>query len=314
MDLKNLVRSIAQDILGEQRMNEEHFEEIYRRIEHKIDNEPPPRFAFIGETGVGKSSTLNALFNAGCEVSHIEACTQVVKGVEVDVDEVGGMKGILLAYDVPGLGESRLKHREHLELYEKVLKEVDVALWILDAQNRAIASVQESLIKIQEINPNLLERMVFALNKVDLVYPGESAWHQLANIPSEEQEKNITGRIHDVKKKIREVIPHWRGTVIGYSANRRYNLPQLFAAMLDAVPKKRQWVVASRKALADFFELVDPQLLPPEKKQNLYQFEQPASSRIQKISDIVESMPAEEFTRLATNKGAFLEWLEYHSK
>jgi GTP-binding protein EngB required for normal cell division len=33
----------------------------------------PPRIALIGETGVGKSSTINGLFNAGCEVSHRRA-------------------------------------------------------------------------------------------------------------------------------------------------------------------------------------------------------------------------------------------------
>ncbi|OJJ17398.1 hypothetical protein BI308_22835 [Roseofilum reptotaenium AO1-A] len=267
MDLRGLVQSLANDLLGDQKISEEHFEEIYDIIQDKVDNEPPPRFAFIGECGVGKSSTLNALFNAGFEVSHTEACTQQVRGIEVSFDEVEGANGALVAYDMPGLGESQLKQREHIQLYERVLKDVDVALWILDAQNRAIASVQRYLeTELQTIDPRLLDRMVIALNKIELVYPGESAWHPLANLPSEEQEANIKGRIRDVKRKIHEVLPGWKGKVIGYSAHKRYNLPHLFDAMMDAVPNKRKWVVASRKALADFLELVDPQLLPPEKR------------------------------------------------
>ncbi|HAG84576.1 MAG TPA: GTP-binding protein HSR1, partial [Cyanobacteria bacterium UBA12227] len=228
MDLRGFVQSLARDILGDQKMSEEDFEEIYSMIEDRVDNEPPPRFAFIGETGVGKSSTLNALFNAGLDVSHIEACTQMVQGVEVSFNEVEGVNGALVAYDMPGLGESQLKQKEHIALYEQVLKDVDVALWILDAQNRAIASVQQYLeTELRAIHPRLLEQMVIALNKVELVYPGETAWHPLANLPSEEQEKNIKGRIRDVKRKIREVLPNWQGKIIGYSANKRYNLPHL---------------------------------------------------------------------------------------
>lgn len=310
MDLRNLLQGLVNELLPEQQMAEEHFEEIYRMIEDKVDNEPPPQFAFIGETGVGKSSTLNALFNAGFEVSHIEACTQQAQGIEIKFDEIEGVNGALIAYDMPGLGESRLKQKEHIVLYEKILKDVDVALWILDGQNRAIAQIQEYLeVELQSINPKLLERMVIGLNKVDLIYPGETHWHPLANLPSEEQEQNIKGRIRDVQRKIREVIPNWQGKIIGYSANKRYNLPHLFDAMMDAVPNKRRWVVASRKALADFLELVDPQLLPPEKRREKVKIQQPQPS---KMSDIVANMPPEEFAKLSKDRKAFENWLKSH--
>ena len=77
--------------------------------------------------------------------------------------------------------------------------------------------------------------------------------------------------------------------------------------MMDAVPNKRRWVVASRKALADFLELVDPQLLPPEKRQERLQNQQPRPS---KMSDIVANMPPEEFAKLSNNKAAFEKWLK----
>ena len=308
MNLRTVLEGIVSEIIPGQKISEEHFEEMYKIIEDKIDNEPPPRFAFIGETGVGKSSTLNALFNAGLEVSHTEACTQTARGIEVKFNELEGVNGALIAYDMPGLGESRLKQKEHIALYEKILKDVDVALWILDGQNRAIAQIQEYLeVELQSIHPKLLERMVIALNKVDLIYPGETHWHPLANLPSEEQEENIKGRIRDVQRKIHEVLPNWRGRIIGYSANKRYNLPHLFDAMMDAVPNKRRWVVASRKALADFLELVDPQLLTPEKRPPRYQNKQSLPA---KMSDVVANMPPEEFAKLSGDKEAFGKWLK----
>lgn len=52
-------------------------------------------------------------------------------------------------------------------------------------------------------------------------------------MPSEEQEENIKRRIYDVTRKVREVIPDWSGKIIGYSADRRYNLPQPFKAWIE---------------------------------------------------------------------------------
>ncbi len=235
---------------------------IMTEVENRVRKEPPPHIAVIGESGVGKSTTLNVLFNAGQGVSNIEAHTQVESSIMVTVETLEGEKGAIVVYDMPGLGESIARSSIHRQTYERVLKNVDVALWILDAQYRAIESVQRYLRdELAQINPQLINRLVFALNKIDLVHPGERAWNTLANLPSEEQEANIKARISDVHRKISEALPEWRGTVVGYSARWYYGLPQLLAAMIDAVPPKRQWRVAERAALADFFENVDKGLL-----------------------------------------------------
>ena len=61
-------------------------------------------------------------------------------------ETVKGSNGLLIVYDMPGLGESTNKQGKHLGTYSRVLKEADVALWILDAQHRAIEYVQEKLV------------------------------------------------------------------------------------------------------------------------------------------------------------------------
>lgn len=238
----------------------EKFDQILREVENRVHNEPPPRIALIGDTGVGKSSTINALFNAGQPTSNVEACTQQESAIEIHCQS-----GSIIVYDMPGLNESIATQERHLATYGRVLADADVALWILDAQYRAVGAVQTAILtEIARIDSTLPQRIVFALNKVDLVHPGQNAWHPHANIPSEEQEQNIQGRIQDIEQKMKEAIPGWAGTVMGYSAQRRYNLPQLFVTMLDAVSKKRRWVVSSRRAIADFLELVDPAYLPDD--------------------------------------------------
>lgn len=287
-------------------MPEDKFAAAWSQVEDQLKNEPPPKIALIGETGVGKSSTINALFNAGQDVSHVRAMTQTETAIQVKVDTVAGGKGVLVIYDMPGLGESKAADARHLATYERVLAEVDVVLWIMDAHDRAIAYVQEQLSgKIRPINPDLVDRMVFALNKVDLVQPMD--WHPLANLPSLDQENNIKARLYDVQMKVREALPRWKGTPIGYSAIKHYNLPQLFITMLDAVPRKRQWMLTSRKALADFLELVDPRLIPENKRTALKQSD---NSPEDMIASVVDNLSDEELAELMSDRSRFKDFIK----
>ena len=180
----------------------------------------------------------------------------------------------------------------------------------LEAHNRGIKSIQDTLsTDIRRINPKLLNRIVFALNKVDLVHPGTEAWHPLANLPSDEQEENIKKRIGDVSNKILEILPEWKGEIVGYSAEKRYNLPKLFSVMLDAVPLERRWVITSRKALSDFLELVDERLLPEgiNVKKSVKKEEQSAD-----IVTMLKSLSPEELKNLVdNNKGDFENLLKF---
>lgn len=295
------------------RMSDDDFAKVWSQVEDKVDSEPPPKIALIGECGVGKSSTINALFNAGVEVSHTEACTKLEESVEVYVETVDGRAGALVVYDMPGLGESQATQQQHIETYQRVLADVDVALWILDGQYRAIREVQEHLgTTIARINPKLVERMVFGLNKVDAVAPGETAWHPLANLPSEDQEQNIIGRVADVRAKIADAAPKWNGAVIPYSARRRYNLPQLFAAMLDAVPTKRRWVLASRKALGDFLEFVDPSLLAgtAHERRPLNRDGASQASEKERVAQALQTLSDDEYRRISGDPSALAAWMD----
>ena len=186
-----------------------------------------PRIAIIGQTGSGKSATLNALFCSGMPIA---------SPYELSPNILNVLNGSIYVEELPRFGETIANQRDILEIYKRALNGVDVALWILDAQSR-------SFIFQQEIATLNISRSVFAVNKVDLVYPGN--WNDSANFPSDEQVKTIQLIIESVHSKIREVVPSWHGNVIGYSAHRGYNLPLLLTEIIAAAPIEKQHLFSS---------------------------------------------------------------------
>ena len=183
-----MVKNLFSDIQkNNPNVKEADWENIFEQIQNRMDNEPPPKIAVIGYTGVGKTSTLNALFNANLAISHTHAQTQTEQALDIKLQNIHAEKGLLRVYDMPGLGESIFMQAQHLVTYKRVLLEADVAIWILEAHDRSISYIQEHLKKdIQQINPKLLKNIVFALNKVDLIHPGETDWNPYINMPSQE--------------------------------------------------------------------------------------------------------------------------------
>lgn len=216
----------------------------------------PPKIAVIGKTGVGKSSTINALFGSTLAVSHTKSCTQLEEVVKVK----RGAKS-LIVFDMPGLLEDIDADEVHKETYAKVIPQCDVAVWVLDAADRAIAEDQKMLRDVVgPAKPDLLARLVIGLNKVDEIQPGE--WIGPANIPSRTQKESIERRIADITQKLLKVCPDLKADrIVPYSALRRYRLTKLRNAMEVACPPHRMWVLKSRESVADYRELIDRSIL-----------------------------------------------------
>lgn len=252
----------AIDALRSEGASEQEISQVIDVLQKKVEEVPLPRIAIIGFTGVGKSTTLNALFNAGRPTSDIRACTQSEAPVIGKVDKYTGSKGSVIIYDMPGLGEDIYTDQKHLATYRKVLPEVDVAIWTFHTGDRAMTPMQEALKGLVDcLGIGFEKKLMFAINKADAIAPGESDWNQRLNAPSPAQRRNIDELESYVKEKILQVMPEWRGALVTYSAKQRFHLEQLMEAMIATMPKERRWVMDAVADVADPTEMMDPRFL-----------------------------------------------------
>lgn len=212
-----------------------------------------PKIAIIGKTGVGKSSTINALFDCELSYSHTEACTQNAEPVVLT--NTNGKRVII--YDMPGLGEDEDKDIEHKKTYERILPECDVVLWVLDIADREMTFQQMML---REVLAYYTNRLVIAANKSDIVHPND--WISSVNLPSDEQQIHLEKRIDDIRKKLVKVVESMcEERIIYFSATKKYRLEELFASMMEACPKRRAWVLEDCVNLENWKTEVDPSYL-----------------------------------------------------
>jgi predicted GTPase len=200
----------------------------------------PPTICVIGLSGVGKSSTINAMFGANRTVS---ATIRGTTRFDADTYEIASTRVAGLAlncrlrvYDAVGLGEDIDLDANYLRRYKTHLPKCDIALWIVAARNRALALDQSYLQQLAKVLPNL----VIGLNQVDLVEPLN--WNAAANLPSREQQTATAEIAADRKLKLARYARQGEVAVIPYSAVHYYNLQSLYLECVRAAPQPRRWM------------------------------------------------------------------------
>lgn len=291
-------------------------EALLRGYDAALDGERPPRLVLIGEAGVGKSTTVNALFNAGQPVGHTRATTDHAYAIQVE--EVSGTRGMLEVVDMPGIGDDVANYHRYLDLYLRVLPTADAIVWVHPAEDRSVHLVQQALMDLLgQSAPDLSERLVLALNKADEIDPHD--WNQSANLPSARQLEALRERAADFTEKIVRVLPAWQGRAVTYSARQHYNLTALFKEMMQAVPQQRRWVLERRMDLADFTAKVDRKLLKAASARMLAEVRPqaaveaahaaeatPAGGAL--LSEAFAALPEAKWRELCQDRALFLEF------
>lgn len=112
----------------------------------KQERQLPPKVAIFGKAGVGKTTTINSLFNARWKTSHTIVGTTQAQIKEFEFS-TGGTLNVL---DLPGYGRSLKEDKEYEKIYQKMIPSCDLVFLILQANTRDFSDDQEMIYKVSE--------------------------------------------------------------------------------------------------------------------------------------------------------------------
>ena len=192
------------------------------------------RVGVLGKNGAGKSTLCNALFGREiAAVDAVEACTREPQDIAF---AVGKDKGITLI-DMPGVGENDERDIEYHTLYENLLPELDLVLWVLKADDRALTP--DLQFHDQVVRPYCRKTgvpLLFVINQVDKIDPVRE-WDVANNQPGPEQARNI-GLKCTVVTGLFDLLPHQLCTVAAIS---QYGLVDLVEKIVRNLPHEKKW-------------------------------------------------------------------------
>lgn len=207
----------------------------------------------VGGTGVGKSSTINALFNT--------EKAKVGQGSDPETMDIACYElNNMVIWDTPGLGDSEAKDAIHKQKIIQKLQEcddkgnllIDLVLLILDGGSRDYSSAY-TLIK-EIIIPNLgnkTDRLLVAINQADMVLKGKY-WDEENNCPEPKLIEALEQKVLSTQSRIKEAtgldidtIYYAAGYKDGNDEQKPYNLNKLLSYILEKLPSKKRISVAS---------------------------------------------------------------------
>jgi len=193
-----------------------------------------PSVGVFGKTGVGKSSLCNAMFGQdACKISDVAACTREPQEVILSM----GTNGIKLL-DVPGVGENAERDKEYAALYQKLLPELDIVLWVLKGDDRAFSS--DELFYKNIVKPYIDKGRPFfmVINQVDKIEPFRE-W----NVEERRPGANQANKIDEKRRNVAEIFDLPLTKVIPVSADERFGLVELVDSIVHELPKEKKAIV-----------------------------------------------------------------------
>ncbi|AUV27529.1 TPA: GTPase family protein [Klebsiella michiganensis] len=203
-------------------------ERVMQQIRQLTNYEPV--IGIMGKTGAGKSSLCNALFAGEVSpVSDVAACTREPLRFRLQVGE-----RYMTLVDLPGVGESGARDTEYAALYREQLPRLDLVLWLIKADDRALA-VDEHFYR-QVIGEAYRHKVLFVISQSDKAEP-TSGGERL----STEQKQNISRKICLLHELFQPVHP-----VCAVSVRLQWGLRVMAERMIRCLPREASSPVVSQ--------------------------------------------------------------------
>lgn len=214
----------------------------------------PLNILLIGGTGVGKSSTINAIYGA----NRVKVGTSARPQTQ-EIEQCQISKNITL-YDSPGLGEGSEKDKQHMEKIHKLLTDtdengnakIDLVLVITDATVKGLGQEYETIKYLLKTLGDS-KRILIGLNKCDKAV-SERYFDRENNKLSKEQEQFLREKVADLQARIKADtgLSLMGDDIVCYSAgfydestrtqDKPYNIVQLEKMILSKIPKQKRVV------------------------------------------------------------------------
>lgn len=196
---------------------------ILERLRNLTQYEPV--IGIMGKTGAGKSSLCNALFQGEVTpVSNVEPCTRDVLRFRLSHGNHS-----LMIVDLPGVGENEKRDEEYSALYRRTLPELDLVLWVIKTDDRAL-SVDEHFYR--KVMQDYQKRVLFVVNQADKAEPCHQ-WNAASNTPSHSQQSTIEAKRSAVQQLF---LPHHPVCVV--SARTGWGMDALVESMMRSLPDR----------------------------------------------------------------------------
>lgn len=209
----------------------------------------------VGGTGVGKSSTINALFDT----------TDAKVGVGVDPETMSIDRyefGNVILWDTPGLGHGVSEDERHKRNIIAKLNEtddsgshhlIDLVLVVVDSSNRDMGTSYE-LIDLIIRNYSDKKRIIIGLNQCDMAMKGRF-WNYKDNRPEPQLVDFLEKKVESIKRRISESnhidiepIYYSAGYTDGCEKQYPYNISKLYFLIIKNLKDTKALVVSHKKS------------------------------------------------------------------
>lgn len=198
---------------------------------------------FVGATGVGKSSTINAIFDT--EVAKVgysaDPETSVIQKYEIDN---------MVLWDTPGLGDNPENDKKYAVDIANTLKEkdnagnlvIDEVVILVDGSNRDMKTFYEVFENLIVPYIQDTKRMIIAINQCDLTLKGRH-WNEEKREPETPLIDFLDDKVSSIHQRILESTGISTDPIY-YSALYHYNISKLLLTMLKIMPDSKRFLLS----------------------------------------------------------------------